>query len=72
MSAPNVLTREMFIDEADHDKQLASALSKFSSMGSGHLELTDMEQLLVNEEINISKDYPKFTNLITMNPFNQK
>jgi hypothetical protein len=69
MSAPNVLTREMFIDEADHDKQLEAALSKFSSMGSSHLELTDMEQLLVNEEINISKDYPKFTNLITMNPF---
>jgi hypothetical protein len=64
----NLLTKEMFINEQDHDEQLKLALSKFSSMGCGHLELTDMEQLLVNELLYISQYYPKFKK-IGINPF---
>ncbi len=63
------LTRDMFIDEKDHENQLNMALSKFSSMGSNHLELTKMEQLLVNEELDISKYYPNLKHVISLNPF---
>jgi hypothetical protein len=35
-----------------------AALSKYSSMGSGHLELTFIEQMLVSTCLDISHDYP--------------
>ncbi len=61
--------KEHFTDAKDHDEQLRLALSKFSSMGCGHLELTCLEQLLVNEELNISHLYPQLKGLVMTNPF---
>ncbi len=64
-----LLTKEMFLNKEDYDQQLISALSKFSSMGGKCMELTRLEQLLVNELLGIGYLYPDLNGIETINPF---
>jgi len=63
-----LLTKDLFKDKQDHDAQLINAISKFRSFG-GINGLNCLEQLLVNEDLNISKIYPQLNGIRTVNPF---
>lgn len=63
-----LLTKDLFQDELDHEIQLTKAIAKFTSVYSMH-DLTCLEQLLVNEELDISNIYPQMVRIRTKNPF---
>jgi len=47
---------------ASFDSEFSKAISKFSSMGLGHLKLNLTEQVLVSTELDISEQYPNMKN----------
>lgn len=59
----------LFTNRENHDAKLDLAISKFSSMGGKHLDLTCFEQLLISEELNIEKNYSQLKGLSLKNPY---
>ncbi len=64
-----IIAKIYFMDQADYDVQQAHALTKFSSANGACLQLSELEQELVHEFINISKYYPRLDGIITVCPF---
>ena len=64
-----VIEKRYFVNKADYAQQQSIALSNFSSRHGASLDLSELEQQLVHEIIDVSQYYPRWKNVCVQSPF---